>query len=202
MEARKMCTSCCSRSTVSLWPVLPITWGCGNWELESFVSVRCPAMQMGKYQEGLNPTAIVGVPSMLLKFVEFAQELDIDLNSSSVKKAICIGENIRNADFFWIIRQGKFNKHGTSLLFYFMHSPKCKPLLRNAKVREDIFSRFNLRGADKKWNLLKKAKKVKWQSLHSAEGMPLILLPYRWYLYSTFFALVLADETACVYLLY
>lgn len=57
-----------------------------------------PAMQWENIRR-LNPTAIVGVPSMLLKLVEFAQELDIDLNSSSVKKAICIGENIRNADF-------------------------------------------------------------------------------------------------------
>ncbi|MDR3716948.1 MAG: AMP-binding protein [Puia sp.] len=47
----------------------------------------------------LKPTAIVAVPSFLLKLIRFAREADIDLNASSVRKAICIGENIRNTDF-------------------------------------------------------------------------------------------------------
>src|SRR5579862_8072906 len=46
----------------------------------------------------LKPTAIVGVPSFILKLIQYAQEQNIDVNSSSVKKAICIGENIRNVD--------------------------------------------------------------------------------------------------------
>ena len=57
-----------------------------------------PAMQWENIRR-LSPTIIVGVPSMLLRLVEFAKELDIDLNTSTVKKAICIGENIRNPDF-------------------------------------------------------------------------------------------------------
>ncbi len=47
----------------------------------------------------LKPTAIVAVPSFILKLIAYANEYKIDINSSSVKKAICIGENIRNADF-------------------------------------------------------------------------------------------------------
>jgi len=47
----------------------------------------------------LKPTAIVAVPSFILKLIQFAKEAGIDINATSVKKAICIGENIRNTDF-------------------------------------------------------------------------------------------------------
>lgn len=47
----------------------------------------------------LKPTAIVAVPSFMLKLIKYAQDNGIDVNASSVKKAICIGENIRNTDF-------------------------------------------------------------------------------------------------------
>lgn len=47
----------------------------------------------------LKPTAIVAVPSFILKLIGYANENGIDINNSSVKKAVCIGENIRNTDF-------------------------------------------------------------------------------------------------------
>jgi len=47
----------------------------------------------------LKPTAIVAVPSFIYKLIHYAAEHGIDINASSVKKAICIGENIRNTDF-------------------------------------------------------------------------------------------------------
>lgn len=47
----------------------------------------------------LQPTAIIAVPSFILKLIAFAKTNGIDMNSTSVKKAICIGENIRNTDF-------------------------------------------------------------------------------------------------------
>ena len=47
----------------------------------------------------IKPTAIIAVPSFILKLIQYAKEHHIDINSSSVKKAICIGENIRNTDF-------------------------------------------------------------------------------------------------------
>lgn len=46
----------------------------------------------------LKPTAIVAVPSFILKLIQFANEKGIDVNRSSIKKAVCIGENIRNPD--------------------------------------------------------------------------------------------------------
>jgi phenylacetate-CoA ligase len=57
-----------------------------------------PALQWETIQR-LKPTAIVAVPSFILKLIGFAKEAGIDINKTSVKKAICIGENIRNTDF-------------------------------------------------------------------------------------------------------
>lgn len=57
-----------------------------------------PAMQWETIQR-LKPTAIVAVPSFILKLIQFANEAGIDINKTSVKKAVCIGENIRNTDF-------------------------------------------------------------------------------------------------------
>lgn len=53
--------------------------------------------------ERLKPTAIVAVPSFVLKLIRFAKENGIDINATSVKKAICIGENIHNTDFSYNI---------------------------------------------------------------------------------------------------
>jgi phenylacetate-CoA ligase len=47
----------------------------------------------------LTPTAIVAVPSFIVKLIQFAKEHAIDMNHSTVKKAICIGENIRDTQF-------------------------------------------------------------------------------------------------------
>ena len=47
----------------------------------------------------IQPTTIVAVPSFIIKLLAYAQEHGIDVNASSVTKAICIGENIRNLDF-------------------------------------------------------------------------------------------------------
>jgi phenylacetate-CoA ligase len=57
-----------------------------------------PALQWETIRR-LKPTAIVAVPSFILKLIQFAKDTGIDINSTSVKKAICIGENIRNNDF-------------------------------------------------------------------------------------------------------
>jgi phenylacetate-CoA ligase len=45
------------------------------------------------------PTAVVGVPSFLRIIAEKAEESGIDLRTTSVKKAICIGEPIRDKTF-------------------------------------------------------------------------------------------------------
>lgn len=49
--------------------------------------------------ERVKPTVLIGVPSFLLKMLEFAIEQGIDYRKSSVRKAICIGEPIRTPDF-------------------------------------------------------------------------------------------------------
>ncbi len=46
--------------------------------------------------ERLKPTAIVAVPSFMVKLLQYAREHGIDCNTSSVKKAVCIGENLRS----------------------------------------------------------------------------------------------------------
>jgi phenylacetate-CoA ligase len=56
-----------------------------------------PAMQWDSIQR-LKPTVLVAVPSFLLKLIEYAEHHHIDVNSSSVRRAICIGESIRAAD--------------------------------------------------------------------------------------------------------
>ena len=56
-----------------------------------------PALQWHTIQKQ-KPTAIVAVPSFILKLILYAKEHRIDVNKTSVQKAICIGENIRNTD--------------------------------------------------------------------------------------------------------
>ncbi|WP_224995962.1 phenylacetate--CoA ligase family protein [Cesiribacter sp. SM1] len=57
-----------------------------------------PELQWKTIQE-VQPTALIVVPSFLLKLIEWAEHHGVDFRASSVKKAICIGESIRNADF-------------------------------------------------------------------------------------------------------
>ncbi|HYF67503.1 MAG TPA: AMP-binding protein [Ohtaekwangia sp.] len=56
-----------------------------------------PAMQWDTILR-LKPNTIVGVPSFMLKLVEYAMQNGIDVNATAVKKAICIGENIRTPE--------------------------------------------------------------------------------------------------------
>ena len=45
------------------------------------------------------PTTLVAVPSFLLRLIEHAEANGIDLNRSSVRSAVCIGESIRGIGF-------------------------------------------------------------------------------------------------------
>jgi len=56
-----------------------------------------PSMQWDIIQR-LKPTALVAVPSFLIKLIEYAHAQGIDLAKSSVKKVICIGEALRTSD--------------------------------------------------------------------------------------------------------
>ncbi|MBO9699236.1 MAG: AMP-binding protein [Sporocytophaga sp.] len=57
-----------------------------------------PELQWDTIQR-INPTVLVAVPSFIIKLIEYAEANNIDYKSSSVQKAICIGESVRNPDF-------------------------------------------------------------------------------------------------------
>lgn len=46
-----------------------------------------------------SPTCCIVVPSFLLKLIDYAEANKIDYTSCSLKRAICIGESLRNKDF-------------------------------------------------------------------------------------------------------
>ncbi|MFT3902710.1 MAG: AMP-binding protein [Niabella sp.] len=60
--------------------------------------------------ERIKPTAIVAVPSFIVKLIQYAKDNGIDCNASSVQKAICIGENLRNEDLSLNVLGQKINK--------------------------------------------------------------------------------------------
>ncbi|MEP2771343.1 MAG: AMP-binding protein [Fulvivirga sp.] len=57
-----------------------------------------PELQWRTIDE-LQTTALIIVPSFLVKLISYAEEQGIDYKNTSVKKAICIGEPIRDGDF-------------------------------------------------------------------------------------------------------
>jgi phenylacetate-CoA ligase len=57
-----------------------------------------PAMQWETI-ERIRPTVLVGVPSFVVKLLEYAQAHGIDPAKTSVRKVICIGESLRTASF-------------------------------------------------------------------------------------------------------
>jgi phenylacetate-CoA ligase len=57
-----------------------------------------PAMQFETILS-IKPTTLIAVPSFIIKLIDFAQQNGIALNQTSVKKIVCIGENIRTSDF-------------------------------------------------------------------------------------------------------
>lgn len=65
----------------------------------------------------IQPTTIVAVPSFILKLMAFAEEHGIDINASSIKKAVCIGENIRNVDFSYNVLGKKITDKWNIQLF-------------------------------------------------------------------------------------
>jgi phenylacetate-CoA ligase len=46
-----------------------------------------------------SPTVLVTLPSFLLQLIEYAEQNRIDLSSTSIRSAVCIGEPIRESDF-------------------------------------------------------------------------------------------------------
>jgi phenylacetate-CoA ligase len=60
-----------------------------------------PGLQRLQFEsiQRFKPTGFVTVPSFIPKLISYAKENNIDYKNSSVTKAICIGEPIRNPDF-------------------------------------------------------------------------------------------------------
>lgn len=57
-----------------------------------------PELQWDTIQR-MKPDAIICVPSFILKIIQYAEKNGIDYRNCSIKKAVCIGENLRNQDF-------------------------------------------------------------------------------------------------------
>lgn len=57
-----------------------------------------PALQWDTIKR-VSPTTLIAVPSFIFKLIEYAKKNGIDYQNSSIKKAICIGESLRNPDF-------------------------------------------------------------------------------------------------------
>ncbi len=55
----------------------------------------------------INPTFCMVVPSFLIKLIEYAEAHGIDYRSSSLKKAVCIGEALRNPEDFTLNTLGE-----------------------------------------------------------------------------------------------
>ncbi|MDR1098169.1 MAG: AMP-binding protein [Tannerella sp.] len=47
----------------------------------------------------IRPNAIITVPSFIPKIIKYAEDNGIDYRGSTIKKAVCIGENLRRQDF-------------------------------------------------------------------------------------------------------
>ncbi|MDD3201827.1 MAG: AMP-binding protein [Bacteroidales bacterium] len=47
----------------------------------------------------IHPDTLICVPSFIMKIIKYAEDNGIDYRNSSVKKAVCIGENLRQQDF-------------------------------------------------------------------------------------------------------
>jgi phenylacetate-CoA ligase len=62
------------------------------------VGAGVPELQWDSIKK-FKPTYLVGVPSFLLKMIEYAKKNEINLNKVNIKGIICIGEPIRNEDF-------------------------------------------------------------------------------------------------------
>lgn len=64
------------------------------------VGAGIPELQWDSIQK-FRPTYLIVVPSFLLKLIQYAEANEIDVNTSGIKGAICIGESLRNQDFSW-----------------------------------------------------------------------------------------------------
>lgn len=65
-----------------------------------------------------SPTAVIAVPSFLINIIDYAEKNGIDHHSSSVRKAVCIGDSLRNTDFTFNTLGRKINERWPELKLY------------------------------------------------------------------------------------
>jgi phenylacetate-CoA ligase len=73
-----------------------------------------PELQLDSIRR-FSPTVCIVVPSFLLKIIEHAEAQGYDLNQSSLRKAICIGEPLRNPDYSLNTLGQRINRHWHTL---------------------------------------------------------------------------------------
>jgi len=64
------------------------------------------------------PTTLVAVPSFLLSIINYAEKNGIDHHASGVKRAVCIGDSIRNSDFTYNTLGKKITEKWPELKLY------------------------------------------------------------------------------------
>lgn len=65
-----------------------------------------------------SPTALIAVPSFLLNIIDYAEKNGMNHHSSSVNKAVCIGDSLRNTDFSFNTLGRKINERWPEMRLY------------------------------------------------------------------------------------
>jgi phenylacetate-CoA ligase len=65
-----------------------------------------------------SPTALIAVPSFLLNIIDYAERNGIDHHASSVNKAVCIGDALRNTDFSYNTLGRKIHERWPEMKLY------------------------------------------------------------------------------------
>lgn len=76
-----------------------------------------PELQWDSIQR-FSPTTLVAVPSFLLSVIDYAEKHGINHHTSSVKRAVCIGDSIRNTDFTYNTLGTKITERWPELKLY------------------------------------------------------------------------------------
>jgi phenylacetate-CoA ligase len=65
-----------------------------------------------------SPTALIAVPSFLVNIIDYAVKNNIDYHASSITKAVCIGDALRNTDFSFNTLGRKINERWPEMKLY------------------------------------------------------------------------------------
>lgn len=66
----------------------------------------------------IHPTVCMVVPSFLMKLIDYAEAHGIDYHHCSLKKAVCIGESLRNPDFTYTVLSQKIHDRWPELQLF------------------------------------------------------------------------------------